>query len=193
MAAQGIPVAGSRTKLLGRSSVAEGTMAFHFAKPTGFSSKAGQATDHTTQSARNRLRNHPWPTASKGSNQDCRHRPQPYRCSPCVGDRKPSVVQVTLRAEEVVGTLDPAATTTYRYWTFNGKVPGPMTRVRVGDTVEVTLRNDAGSHRPTASIFMRLLAQEEAPHSLRPFRVNRKRSRSRRPLRDCSCITAAHR
>ena len=47
---------------------------------------------------------------------------------------------------EVVGQLDPASGTTYRYWTFAGKVPGPMIRVRQGDTVEVTLRNDAGSH-----------------------------------------------
>ena len=30
---------------------------------------------------------------------------------------------------------------TYRYWTFNQKVPGPFIRVRVGDTVEVRLKN----------------------------------------------------
>jgi ferredoxin-NADP reductase len=47
MAAQEIPLAGFRTKLLGRSSVAEGTMAFHFAKPLRFSFKAGQAADLT--------------------------------------------------------------------------------------------------------------------------------------------------
>ena len=29
----------------------------------------------------------------------------------------------------------------YNYWTFNGKVPGPFLRVRVGDTVEVHLKN----------------------------------------------------
>ena len=63
-----------------------------------------------------------------------------------VGNRQPGVVHVTLTAEEVVGTLDPTAGTTYRYWTFNGKVPGPMIRVREGDTVEVTLRNATGSH-----------------------------------------------
>ena len=51
-----------------------------------------------------------------------------------------------LTAQEVVGQLDPTSDTTYRYWTFNGKVPGPMIRVRQGDTVEVTLRNDAHSH-----------------------------------------------
>jgi len=65
--------------------------------------------------------------------------------SPIV-DRAPTVVHVTLTAEEVVGQLDPLAGTVYRYWTFNGKVPGPMIRVRKGDTVEVTLRNNAGSH-----------------------------------------------
>ncbi len=70
----------------------------------------------------------------------------PADVPPNVGNRQPGVVHVTLTAEEVVGTLDPAAGTTYRYWTFNGKVPGPMIRVREGDTVEVTLRNAADSH-----------------------------------------------
>lgn len=70
----------------------------------------------------------------------------PADVPPTVGNREPSVVHLTLAAEEVVGTLDPAAGTTYRYWTFNGKVPGPMIRVREADMVEVTLRNAAGSH-----------------------------------------------
>src|SRR5512146_2225525 len=70
----------------------------------------------------------------------------PSDVPPSVGNRQPGVVRVTLTAEEVVGTLDPSAGTTYRYWTFNGKVPGPMIRVREGDTVEVTLRNAADSH-----------------------------------------------
>jgi nitrite reductase (NO-forming) len=70
----------------------------------------------------------------------------PADVPPTVGNRRPSVVQLTLTAEEVVGTLDPAAGPTYRYWTFNGKVPGPMIRVRQGDSVEVKLRNNASSH-----------------------------------------------
>lgn len=61
-----------------------------------------------------------------------------------IGNRPPAVVQVTLTAEEVIGDLDPASGTKYRYWTFNGKVPGPMIRVRQGDTVEVTLKNSPG-------------------------------------------------
>ena len=70
----------------------------------------------------------------------------PSDVPPAVGNRKPTVVHVTLTAEEVLGTLDPSAGTMYRYWTFNGKVPGPMIRVRQGDSVEVALRNDASSH-----------------------------------------------
>jgi len=58
-----------------------------------------------------------------------------------IGDRAPAVVHVTLTAKEVVGALDPASGTTYRYWTFNGKVPAPFIRVRQGDTVEMTLEN----------------------------------------------------
>src|SRR5690242_1895218 len=70
----------------------------------------------------------------------------PSDVPPSVGNRQPGVVHMTLTAEEVVGTLDPTAGTSYRYWTFNRKVPGPMVRVRQGDTVEVTLRNAADSH-----------------------------------------------
>lgn len=65
---------------------------------------------------------------------------------PPVGNRPPTTVKVELTAAEVVGELDPATGTTYRYWTFNGKVPGPMIRVREGDTVEVTLHNSPSSH-----------------------------------------------
>lgn len=58
-----------------------------------------------------------------------------------IGARAPALVRVTLTAKELVGVLDPASGTTYRYWTFNGKVPGPFIRVRQGDTVEITLAN----------------------------------------------------
>lgn len=66
----------------------------------------------------------------------------PSDLPPPVGDRPAGVVHVILAAREVVGVLDPSIGTTYRYWTFNGKVPGPFIRVRQGDTVEVTLQND---------------------------------------------------
>ena len=47
MAANEIPIAGYVSKLLSRVEVAEGTMAFHFEKPFGFSFKAGQFADVT--------------------------------------------------------------------------------------------------------------------------------------------------
>ncbi|MDF2780718.1 MAG: nirK [Geminicoccaceae bacterium] len=53
--------------------------------------------------------------------------------------RDAQTVVVELEAVELLGQLDDG--TTYRYWTFDGKVPGPMVRVRVGDTVEVTMKN----------------------------------------------------
>ena len=57
--------------------------------------------------------------------------------------REAATVKVDLEAVERVGNL--ADGTSYRYWTFNGEVPGPMVRVRVGDTVEVTMRNHPDS------------------------------------------------
>jgi nitrite reductase (NO-forming) len=63
-----------------------------------------------------------------------------------IGSRGPTTVRVDLTAQEVIGRL--ADGTTYHYFTFNGKVPGPMIRVRMGDTVEVHLKNDLGSQFP---------------------------------------------
>ena len=54
--------------------------------------------------------------------------------------REPQRVKVELESVELEGQL--ADGTTYQYWTFNGSVPGPFLRVRVGDTVEVTMKND---------------------------------------------------
>jgi ferredoxin-NADP reductase len=47
MAVHEIPIAGYGSKLLDRVEVAEGTMAFHFEKPSGFNFKAGQFADVT--------------------------------------------------------------------------------------------------------------------------------------------------
>lgn len=58
-----------------------------------------------------------------------------------VGKREPTTLKMALEAVELEGILDPAKKTTFTYWTYNGKVPGPMLRARVGDTVEVTLSN----------------------------------------------------
>jgi ferredoxin-NADP reductase len=47
MATNNIPISGYASKLLSRVEVAEGTMAFHFAKPSNFDFKPGQAADVT--------------------------------------------------------------------------------------------------------------------------------------------------
>lgn len=52
---------------------------------------------------------------------------------------EPAEVLVELEAVELEGRLAEGAS--YTYWTFNGKVPGPFIRIRVGDTVELVLRN----------------------------------------------------
>lgn len=56
-----------------------------------------------------------------------------------IGNRGPETVVVEFETVELVGKL--ADGTTFKYWTFNGTVPGPFLRVRVGDTVEVHLKN----------------------------------------------------
>jgi len=60
-----------------------------------------------------------------------------------VGARGPRHIEIDLETVEVTGQLADGAT--YKYWTFNRKVPGPFVRVRVGDTVQVHLHNDAHS------------------------------------------------
>lgn len=55
-------------------------------------------------------------------------------------------VVVNLEAKEFVGTL--AGGVKYKFWSFNGTVPGPMIRVRVGDTVELHLKNSPDSTMP---------------------------------------------
>jgi len=57
--------------------------------------------------------------------------------------REPATVRVDLETVEVEARLDQG--TTYQFWTFNGRVPGPFIRVRVGDTVEVHLKNNENS------------------------------------------------
>jgi nitrite reductase (NO-forming) len=65
--------------------------------------------------------------------------------------RPAQIVRVDLETIEIIGQLDDK--TRYNYWTFNGKVPGPFLRVRVGDTVEVHMKNHANSVVPHSVDF----------------------------------------
>ncbi len=57
--------------------------------------------------------------------------------------REPETVRVELETIELEAHLDNNAT--FRFWTFNGRVPGPFIRVRVGDTVECYFKNNEDS------------------------------------------------
>jgi nitrite reductase (NO-forming) len=69
---------------------------------------------------------------------------EPTDLPPPIGKRDPRTVRLDLFTVEQEGRL--AEATTFGYWTFNGKVPGPFVRVRVGDSVEVHLKNSADSN-----------------------------------------------
>jgi nitrite reductase (NO-forming) len=68
---------------------------------------------------------------------------EPADLPPPIGKRDPQTVRVDLVSVEVEGRL--AESTTFGYWTFNGKVPGPFIRVRVGDTIDIHLKNSPDS------------------------------------------------
>ena len=63
----------------------------------------------------------------------------PTDLPPPLAQRGPEQIRIDMKTIEVTGQLDDG--TAYHYWTFDGKVPGPFVRVRVGDTVEVHLKN----------------------------------------------------
>lgn len=60
-----------------------------------------------------------------------------------IGERSATQLRYDIQTVELEGRL--ADGTTFTYWTFDAKVPGPFLRVRVGDTVEVHLTNPASS------------------------------------------------
>jgi len=55
----------------------------------------------------------------------------------------PREVALTLTTKEVLAEIAPHVVV--NYWTFDGTVPGPMLRVREGDTVVLTLKNQASN------------------------------------------------
>ncbi len=70
-------------------------------------------------------------------------RKTPWDLPGAITRKESQKVVVSLETVETVGKL--ADGTTYTYWTFNKTVPGPMVRVREGDTVEVHLKNSPTS------------------------------------------------
>jgi nitrite reductase (NO-forming) len=63
---------------------------------------------------------------------------------PAITRTAPARVVVTLQTTEEKGVL--ADGVEFTFWTFGGSVPGPMLRMREGDTVEIRLSNGKTSH-----------------------------------------------
>lgn len=63
----------------------------------------------------------------------------PHAVGKPVATRAPQNLSISLTTHEVEGKLSDGST--YRYWTFDNKVPGPFLRIRQGDTVKVNLTN----------------------------------------------------
>ncbi len=60
-----------------------------------------------------------------------------------IRSRPPKEISIDLTAKEVVAEVVPGIF--FNYWTYNGQVPGPMMRVREGDTILLSLHNDPTS------------------------------------------------
>lgn len=67
----------------------------------------------------------------------------PANVPPAITRSEPATIDVDLETIEVEAHL--SHNSSFRFWTFNGTVPGPFIRVRVGDTVNVNLRNHPDS------------------------------------------------
>lgn len=65
---------------------------------------------------------------------------------PPIGDRAAKKLIVNLECTEIEGVL--ADSTRYKFWTFNNIVPGSFIRVRVGDEIELRIKNAANSVMP---------------------------------------------
>lgn len=59
---------------------------------------------------------------------------------------QPTTHDITLEGREVTAEIEPD--TTFDFMTFDGQVPGPMVRVRQGDTVNLTFENLESSNLP---------------------------------------------
>jgi len=80
--------------------------------------------------------------STPGQAVDLPYLPNP-EVAPPITHSEPAVVQALLEVQEVDGKL--ADGVGYQFWNFGGTIPGLMVRARVGDHVEITVRNPANS------------------------------------------------
>ena len=67
----------------------------------------------------------------------------PADIPPPIERNYPQEVNVEIEAKEVIGEM--ASGVLFNYWTYNGQVPGPFIRARVGDKIKLTLKNHLSS------------------------------------------------
>lgn len=67
----------------------------------------------------------------------------PLDVPPPITRKEATNVSIEITAKEVIAEIAPGVVA--NYWTFDGTVPGPFLRVREGDTVSLTLKNDPSS------------------------------------------------
>lgn len=60
-----------------------------------------------------------------------------------VVQNKAGLVEINITAKEVIAEVSKGSY--FNYWTYNNQVPGPMYRVKIGDTIKVTLTNHESS------------------------------------------------
>lgn len=65
---------------------------------------------------------------------------------PPITRKTPAIVRV--RLDSSIQTAELSTGVAYQFWTFNGHVPGPFIRTRVGDTLEVHATNSDDSGMP---------------------------------------------
>lgn len=68
----------------------------------------------------------------------------PFKIPPPIHRNEAKTHHVHLETKEMVGEIEPGVR--FNYMTFGGQIPGPMIRVRQGDTVELTLESAKSNH-----------------------------------------------
>ena len=117
-------------KTAGVAAVGTGLLAACASTPTGVAE--GEANSNSTEGAVEQVAATVAPTQERIA-ADPTDIPGPIRRD------GPERVEVTLDVQEVVAEVEPGVT--FNYMTFGGQIPGPLIRVRQGDTIVFTLKN----------------------------------------------------
>jgi len=101
---------------------------------------------------------------------------------------EPREHDVSMETVEVTAEIEPG--TTFDYMTFDGRIPGPMVRVRRGDRIRFQLTNPEDSDHPTTSTSTRHTGQAGAQRTRLSHQAKPPRSSSPLPTPASTSITA---